>query len=108
MKKYGYDLGAVVVLLGTLTAAAAFGDEPEKPAAPVAPSLADVLTSTGITESGYVAASYYHSNGYNTYHEFDTGHDSFQLDQAAITLAYQPKEGFGAVVNVAAGDDMRI
>jgi hypothetical protein len=78
------------------------------PATPPTPFLSDVLQSSGITASGYVAASYYHSNGYNTFHQFDIQHDTFQLDQAALTLAYQPKEGFGALVNVAAGEDMRI
>jgi Putative beta-barrel porin-2, OmpL-like. bbp2 len=95
----------------------ALADEPAAaPAAPVATepakpapgTLAGVLDASGITESGYVAASYYHSNGYSTYHQFDNKHDSFQLDQAALTLAYQPKEGFGALVNVAAGEDMKI
>jgi hypothetical protein len=55
-----------------------------------------------------VAASYYHSNGYGQYHQFDNKHDTFQLDQAALSLAYQPKEGFGALVNIAAGEDMKI
>jgi hypothetical protein len=55
-----------------------------------------------------VAASYYHSNGYSTYHQFDDKHDSFQIDQAALSIAYQPKQGFGALVNVAAGEDMKI
>jgi hypothetical protein len=35
-------------------------------------------------------------------------HDTFQLDQAGITLAYQPKEGFGALVNLIAGEDARV
>ena len=61
-----------------------------------------------LPRAGYVAASYYHSNGYNTYHQFDNKHDTFQLDQAALTVAYQPKEGFGALVDVAAGEDMKI
>ena len=78
------------------------------PAAPAVPALSDLLTAWGLTESGYVAASYYHSNGYNTDHQFDNKHDTFQLDQAALTLSYQPKEGFGALVNVAAGEDMKI
>jgi hypothetical protein len=30
--------------------------------------------------------SYYHSNGYSTYHQFDDKHDSFQLDRAALTV----------------------
>jgi hypothetical protein len=83
-------------------------DEPAKPAAPAAPGLSDVLSASGLTATGYVAASYYHSNGYSTDHQFDNKHDSLQIDQAAFTLAYQPKEGFGALVNVAAGEDMKI
>jgi hypothetical protein len=55
-----------------------------------------------------VAASYYDSSGYNTYHQFDTSHDTFQLDQAGLQLAYQPKSGFGAVVDVIAGEDAKI
>ena len=83
-------------------------DEPAKPAAPTGPVLSDVLTASGLTATGYVAASYYHSNGFNTDHQFDNKHDTFQLDQAALTVAYQPKEGFGALVNIAAGEDMKI
>ncbi len=73
-----------------------------------AETLAQMLAASGITESGYVAASYYDSSGGNTYHQFDTEHDSFQLDQAGLTLAYQPQQGFGAVVNVIAGNDAKI
>ena len=40
-------------------------------------TVASVLEASGITESGYVAASYNHSNGYSTYHRFDDKHDSF-------------------------------
>jgi hypothetical protein len=76
-------------------------------ASPVA-TLSQVLANSGITESGYVAASYYDSSGYNTDHQFDTSHDTFQLDQAGLTLAYQPKSGFGAVVDVIAGEDAKI
>ena len=78
------------------------------PASPAAPPLTDVLTASGISVSGYVAASYYHSSGYSSYHEFDIQHDTFQLDQAGVTVAYQPKEGFGALVNVIGGEDARI
>jgi hypothetical protein len=71
-------------------------------------TLSQILADSGLTESGYVAASYYDSSGYNTYHEFDTSHDTFQLDQAGLTLAYQPKTGFGAVVDGIAGEDAKI
>src|SRR5882757_8429428 len=108
MKTPGKQLLAPALMLSISTCGAAVAeDEPAKPAATSA-SLSDVLAASGITESGYVAASYYHSNGYNTYHQFDNKHDTFQLDQAALTIAFQPKEGFGALVNIAAGDDMKI
>jgi hypothetical protein len=100
---------ASMVVLGFAACSVAMAeDEAAKPAAPAGPSISDVLASSGLTESGYVAASYYHSNGYGTYHQFDNKHDSFQLDQASLTVAYQPKQGFGALVDVVAGEDMKI
>lgn len=101
---------AATALTGSIAGAAAHAADaaPAAAPAPTAPGLTDVLTASGITATGYVAASYYHSNGYSTDHQFDNKHDTFQLDQAALTLAFQPKEGFGAVVNVAAGEDMRV
>jgi hypothetical protein len=114
MNERGKQLIVPVLLLGFTTCGSAMAaDEPAAPAAaepakPAPGTLAGVLDASGITETGYVAASYYHSNGYSTYHQFDNKHDSFQLDQAALTIAFQPKEGFGALVNVAAGEDMKI
>lgn len=96
---------AVVLSFGACAVALADDDAAETPSAP---SVSQVLTTSGITATGYVATSYYHSNGYGTDHQFDNKHDSFQIDQAALTLAYQPKEGFGALVNVAAGEDMKV
>ena len=116
MNERGKQLIApVLLLLGFTTCGPAMAtDEPAAPAAAAEPAkpapgtLAGVLDASGITATGYVAASYYHSNGYSTYHQFDNKHDSFQLDQAALTIAFQPKEGFGALVDVAAGEDMKI
>jgi hypothetical protein len=109
MKQRGRQLIASTAMLGLVACNVAIAeDEPAKPAATAGPSVSDVLTASGITESGYVAASYYHSNGYSTYHQFDNKHDSFQLDQASLTIAFQPKQGFGALVDVAAGEDMKI
>ena len=113
MYLHGKRLAALAFVLNVATMGAAHAaDDPAKPAddaaKPAIPNLSDVLMASGITESGYVAASYYRSNGYSTDHQFDDKHDTFQLDQAALTLAFQPKEGFGALVNVAAGEDMKI
>jgi Putative beta-barrel porin-2, OmpL-like. bbp2 len=112
MNKHGTRwISSAVMALSTVCGVALADDQPAKApasAAPALPALADLLTAWGITESGYVAASYFHSNGYNTDHQFDNKHDTFQLDQAALTLAYQPKEGFGGLVDIAAGEDMKI
>lgn len=67
-----------------------------------------MLTSAGLTVNGYVATSYYHSSGYNTFHVFDVKHDTFQLDQAGLQIGYQPKQGFGAFADVLTGEDARI
>ncbi|HEY1492676.1 MAG TPA: outer membrane beta-barrel protein, partial [Steroidobacteraceae bacterium] len=107
-----FQLSGLSALSVLLVAAAASpcvrADDAAPPAKPTAPSLADVLGSSGITMTGYVAASYYHSTGYNSFHEFDVEHDTFQLDQAALQVGYQPKEGFGGFVDVLAGEDGRI
>jgi hypothetical protein len=94
-------LAALVAAAGAVPAGAFAADAP-------ATTLAQILANSGITESGYVAASYYDSSGYNSDHQFDTSHDTFQLDQAGLQLAYQPKSGFGAVVDVIAGEDAKI
>jgi Putative beta-barrel porin-2, OmpL-like. bbp2 len=94
-------ISALVAAAGATPAAAVAAGSPLA-------TLSQVLANSGITESGYVAASYYDSSGYNTDHQFDTSHDTFQLDQAGLQLAYQPKSGFGAVVDVIAGEDAKI
>ncbi|MHB1869714.1 MAG: outer membrane beta-barrel protein [Steroidobacteraceae bacterium] len=71
-------------------------------------TLRQILANTGISASGYLAASYYDSSADNAYHQFDTGHDAFQLDQAGLTVGYQPRQGFGALLDVIAGDDAKI
>jgi hypothetical protein len=100
---------AIAAALALTAPAAGFAEEANPSAEkPGAPSLADVLGASNITLTGYVAASYYHSSGYNSFHEFDTKHDSFQLDQGAIQIGYQPKQGFGAFADLLVGEDGRI
>lgn len=99
-------------LLPTLSLLAAslgaFGPARARAANDPAATIAQLLANSGITASGYLAASYYHSSGGNTFHQFDTAHDAFQLDQAGLTLAYQPKQGFGALIDTIAGTDAQI
>src|SRR5689334_23024025 len=78
------------------------------PAAPTGNKLSQLLDEVGLSVTGLVSASYYHSTAgapLVAFHQFDIEHDTFQLDQAAVTIAYQPKEGFGALVNLMAGED---
>ncbi len=103
-------------IIGPLTAAALVAAAPRLLLAADAPaqtppvaSWADTLNAWGVTANGYVASSYYVSNGYPfNIHQFDTRHDTFQLDEAGFSIAYQPKQGFGALVDVIAGEDAKI
>ncbi len=98
--------------IGALITAAVVATVPQLVRAadpPTVPSWSDTLTAWGITANGYVAASYYASNGYPfNIHQFDINHDSFQLDEAGFQVAYQPAKGFGALVDLIAGEDARI
>ncbi|MGH8754914.1 MAG: outer membrane beta-barrel protein, partial [Burkholderiales bacterium] len=85
-------------------------DAPAKPKIPI-PALDDVLEAWGLTLNGYLDVSYSHLSGNGTFvsgttdRVFDARHDSFSVHQAAFTLAKQPKEGFGGLVNVIFGED---
>jgi hypothetical protein len=107
MRRYRNPAAVAVATLLTAASATALAADP--PATPTASKLDELLDSAGLTVSGYVAASYSASNGYPfNIHQFDVEHNSFQLDQAGFTIAYQPKEGFGALVDLFAGEDARI
>jgi hypothetical protein len=74
--------------------------------APV-PTLDKVLEASGISVSGYIDAGYTHSDrnqGFTT-RVFDTQNNSFGLNQFGLTVAKQPKEGFGGLVNLTVGRD---
>jgi Putative beta-barrel porin-2, OmpL-like. bbp2 len=102
---------AVIVAIAPRLLLAA--DAPAAPA-PTVPALSDLLTGWGLTVSGDIAASYYHSNGYPQYTDlgslraFDQNHDSFQLDEAGLQIGYQPKSGVGGFVDVIAGTDAQV
>lgn len=78
-------------------------------AAPAVPTLDKVFEASGIATTGYVDAAYSHANrdietGFST-RVFDAQNNSFVLHQVGLQIAKQPKEGFGALVNVTAGKD---
>lgn len=79
---------------------------------PAAPTLDKVLEASGISMSGYIDAGYTYANknvdpaagGFST-RVFDTQNNSFGLNQFGLTVAKQPKEGFGGLVNLTVGRD---
>ena len=82
-------------------------------AAPAVPTLDKVLEASGISVSGYIDSAYTHAD-----HDiagsglvprvFDNQNNSFGLHQFGLTVAKQPKEGFGGVVNVTLGTDAQV
>ncbi|MGB5082492.1 MAG: outer membrane beta-barrel protein [Burkholderiales bacterium] len=75
-----------------------------------APTLDKVLEASGLSVSGYIDAGYTYSNrniepGNFSTRVFDLQNNSFVLHQAAVTIAKQPKEGFGGLVNLTMGKD---
>lgn len=100
----------VAASLLSMPALALAEDAPAKPKIPI-PALDDVLEAWGLTLNGFLDVSYSHLSGNGTFTSgtsdrvFDAQHDSFSVHQAAFTLAKQPKEGFGGLVNVTFGED---
>ncbi|HWG75299.1 MAG TPA: outer membrane beta-barrel protein [Steroidobacteraceae bacterium] len=104
-KKNGITLAAATVLM--LSSGAGWADQaaPAAPPKPAIPSITDILMSSGITASGYVDATFsafgYSGsqlvNGVEVSHP--GGYDTFNFQQAGLTLAYQPSAGFGALIN---------
>ena len=77
--------------------------------APAVPTLDKIFEASGIGVSGYLDAGYNYANrnienGFST-RVFDVQNNSFVLHQAGLTIQKQPKEGFGALLNVTAGKD---
>src|SRR5580704_10964746 len=107
MRRYRNPVAVAVATVLAAASAAALADDP--PAKPTESKFDELLDSAGLTVSGYVAASYYASNGYpSNVHQFDTQHNTFQLDETGLQVAYQPKTGFGTLEDVIAGEDAKI
>src|SRR5256885_2220077 len=85
-----------------------------EPARPTAPSLTAVLTASGVDIHGYLDTAYSYLSGTGIFTSgvadrvFDTEPNSFNLHQAVLIIDYQPKEGFGGLVNLTAGRDARV
>jgi hypothetical protein len=101
---------AAAIIVATAPRLLLAADAPAAPAPAAVPGLGDLLTGWGLTTSGGIAASYYHSNGYpgSTWRAFDQNHDTFQLDEASLQIGYQPKSGIGGYVDAYAGTDAQV
>jgi hypothetical protein len=107
MRIYRSRVGVIAVsMLGLAGAAIAEDAAPAAaadaaPAKPAVPSVSDILDGSGITLTGYVDGSF-------AYERDDTAkqnYSTFALQQASFTLAKQPTTGFGALVQVIAGEN---
>jgi len=114
INRFRFALWGALLCLFALGARGAHAEDAAKPPAPSAPALTDVLTASGVDVHGYVDAAYSYLSGTGIFTSgtanrvFDTEPNSFNLHQAALTIDYQPKEGFGALVNLTAGRDARV
>ena len=72
------------------------------------PTLDQVLDASGVSLNGYIDAGYEYSDKEPTDRVFDNKRNSFDLHQVGLTVAKQPKEGFGGLVNITAGSDAQI
>ncbi len=77
-----------------------------------APTIGQVLDASGISVNGYIDAAYSYANkniqtGF-TDRAFDSENNSFALHQFGLTVAKQPRQGYGGVINITAGSDARL
>lgn len=93
---------------------------------PAIPSLSDILDASGIAITGYVDAGYTNIDSTGLFtgstaatmlptRVFDAPNasigkkvSSFNLNQVGVTISKQPKEGFGGLVNLTAGQDANV
>ncbi len=109
MRKYRGSAVAVGCLVSLAAAATAAADSaPAAPAPPAKPTLEDILNNSGISITGYLDATF-SAFGYSGDHlsapggtevPAAGGYDTFNFQQAGLTVAYQPASGFGALLNV--------
>ena len=80
---------------------------------PAVPTLDKVLEASGLSVTGYMDVGYTYANknieapAFST-RVFDSQNNSFALHQLGLTIAKQPKEGFGGLVNFTIGKDAQV
>lgn len=97
----------LVAVLSTLFAAPALAETP----APAVPTLSSILDASGISLSGDIDFSYNHLSGTGQFTSgtndrvFDYAHNGFTAQAVDVTVAKQPAEGAGGLVDVTLGKD---
>lgn len=99
MRSYRSNAGLATIVLSAMEGAAMADDAtPPRPAIPV---VSDILQASGLTLTGYVDGTFAAQHDDTTKKDYST----FALQQAAFTLSKLPASGFGALVNVVAGQN---
>ena len=88
----------------SLVLLAAAGTALAEEAKPAAPALSDVLAASGVTATGYVDGTYSYIS-VSPPGSSSVDNNTFALNQASLSLGYQPTSGFGAFVNAVAGTE---
>jgi Putative beta-barrel porin-2, OmpL-like. bbp2 len=107
MRIYRLTVGIISVAMLAVSGVAIADDAAPAAAAdaaaakPAVPSLADILDGSGITLTGYVDGTFAYQHNDTSKQDYNT----FALQQASFTLAKQPTSGFGALVQVIAGQN---
>jgi hypothetical protein len=97
-------LAAAVMSVFAMPAVVSAADPPKTSV----PTLDQVLEASGVSMNGYIDAGYGYADKVPADRVFDTNRNSFDLHQIGLTIAKQPKEGFGALVNLTAGSDAQL
>jgi Putative beta-barrel porin-2, OmpL-like. bbp2 len=90
----------------------------DAPAAPAAPTLSSILDASGVSLSGDIDFAYSKLSGQGYFVDpttgspvgfnsrvFDYAHNSFVLQAIDVTIAKQPAEGYGGLVDLTMGKD---
>ncbi len=101
-----------LMIAGALSAPlAALAEKPPAGAHSHMPTMGEVMEASGVTVGGYIDGSYDFLAGDGVFTSgvvdrvFETRPNGFYLHQAALTLAKQPAEGVGGLVNITTGED---
>jgi len=99
------------LLIAAISAAFALPVYAADAPAPAAPTLSSVLDASGVSVSGDIDTSYSTLSGNGKFSSgtndrvFDYAHNSFTVQGVDLTVAKQPAEGFGGLVDVTLGKD---